>query len=369
MSQASSTYPAPHYPPGAARSPLTEEAPYLVSPHRNQSCRSFTGPLSMKCGIEYDQWMLASVFVRPTDTVLELGGRYGTTSCALAAAMRNSGQLMVVEPDGAALPHLLKNRKQQRCSFAIHRGVVGARPLKFESTFVDGSWLDDGYASSTSLAPKKVPRRKHQGVITIQPTPVATLEQSLGSEKHFNVALVDCEGCIESALTPNLVHQLNLVIWEEDGSSSVNNRRWYRRLVSYGFRLHWRIMDSYDRSQAWSREAVHSAWVRVHPPGMARVVSGLHHIPTCEEYKARFGLSDERLLCADARLEEGSSLARDRAVHPVHFQQALRPGEFNHSCEYRSDAQCPDYRGVHCRQPRSKPCSPAWALDEFSRVS
>ena len=48
----------------------------------------------------------------------------------------------------------------------------------------------------------------------------------------FNVSLVDCEGCIEHDLTPEILHRLNLLLWEEDGPSPINNRRWYRRLTA-----------------------------------------------------------------------------------------------------------------------------------------
>ena len=51
------------------------------------------------CGVEWDMHVLVKNMIKPTDTVLEVGGRYGTTTCALAVQQNNSGALIVVEPD------------------------------------------------------------------------------------------------------------------------------------------------------------------------------------------------------------------------------------------------------------------------------
>ena len=37
--------------------------------------------------------------IQPTDSVLEVGSRYGTTTCEVAVRQNNSGKLISVEPD------------------------------------------------------------------------------------------------------------------------------------------------------------------------------------------------------------------------------------------------------------------------------
>ena len=51
------------------------------------------------CWLEADIWRLIGELVEPEDTVLELGGRYATTTCALAVRLNNSARLVTVEPD------------------------------------------------------------------------------------------------------------------------------------------------------------------------------------------------------------------------------------------------------------------------------
>ena len=148
----------------------------------------------MKCGIEFDEWMMVGALIRQNDTVLELGARYGTTSCSLAAATRNTGHIVSVGPDGQALPFLLQNRLH--CSVAVLHGAVGDRRLKFSR-----SNNPDGYGSSTSLAPER------GGLTTHVPMPtwsVGKLETRFGW--RFDVALIDCEGCIETALSARFAH-------------------------------------------------------------------------------------------------------------------------------------------------------------------
>ena len=78
-------------------------------------CRSFRG--ATECGIEWDEWVLARALISPASHVLELGARYGTSSCVIAKAQGNSGRLVSVEPDGSAQFYLRYNRLRNRCNF------------------------------------------------------------------------------------------------------------------------------------------------------------------------------------------------------------------------------------------------------------
>ena len=37
--------------------------------------------------------------IQPSDSVLEIGSRYGSTTCEVAVRQNNSGRLIAVEPD------------------------------------------------------------------------------------------------------------------------------------------------------------------------------------------------------------------------------------------------------------------------------
>ena len=279
---------------------------------------------------------VARALVQPNDTVLELGARFGTTSCELAAATRNTGFVVSVEPDVDAVPYLLQNRRQQQCAFHILQDVVGQQPVVFWP-----SVFSDGYSSATTPAPERMSPQSTQRKIAAR---AFTQIESLIGGRRFNVALVDCEGCIDFSLSPELLQQLDFLLWEEDGHSVISNRRWYHRLTAYGFLLHWRIHDTFDpRRQAWSRLGVHSAWVK-------RSAASARKMPSCGEYKAKHKLDDDMLHCGNANLVNGSKLARQAGMHAVHFASGLaKPNLFDHTCEYdhlRERPLCRVYRGL-----------------------
>ena len=93
---------------------LDYEGTSIMNPSTKMNpCKTFvgrgengTGPRSnrkgrIRCGIEWDEWVLVEALVSPSHTVLELGARFGTTSCALARATGNSGRVVAVEPDAS----------------------------------------------------------------------------------------------------------------------------------------------------------------------------------------------------------------------------------------------------------------------------
>ena len=82
---------SPILPPNASASVLPEcEAGFRA----HKRCKTFVGMQQPNCGIEWDEWMMVRALVRPHHRVLELGARYGTTSCALARATQNSGRVV-----------------------------------------------------------------------------------------------------------------------------------------------------------------------------------------------------------------------------------------------------------------------------------
>ena len=85
--------PAPSYPLHAIKTPPDCEPNFRVK----QACRTFEG--AFFCGMEWDEWQLVNALVRPEDTVLELGARFGTTSCVLSKLTGNAGRVVAVEPD------------------------------------------------------------------------------------------------------------------------------------------------------------------------------------------------------------------------------------------------------------------------------
>ena len=119
---------------------------------RNRPCKTYRG--ATHCGMEWDEWIMVDALVRPRHTVIEFGGRFGTTSCRLARATANSGAVAVVEPDSSVHKTLLHNRDAHRCSFHVVGGTVSDTVLS-----VATSTAKSAYSTAAVRLPKKGGRR------------------------------------------------------------------------------------------------------------------------------------------------------------------------------------------------------------------
>jgi FkbM family methyltransferase len=64
-------------------------------------------------------------YIDPTLPVVELGGNIGVVACLADKRLRPGTLHVVVEPNAAVLPTLLKNRDRNRCSFHVLPKALG----------------------------------------------------------------------------------------------------------------------------------------------------------------------------------------------------------------------------------------------------
>ena len=228
------------------------------------------------------------------NAVLELGGRFGTTSCVLAQSTGNSGAVVAVEPDPSVHAQLLRNRDAHNCSFHILRGVVGDTPIALSRKY-------GHYATQTRLA---LPGEHSRDVV--RSIDVASVERHLG--RRFDTLLIDCEGCIrylfnDAASEAEMLDGIQLILMEHDtnkaappwrprrassssSSSTTDGERsmyahYFTRLRRHGFRQIWHTQDTSNPRAAWSRTLQHSAWAR------GPLLTPDAGAPTCAEFAAR----------------------------------------------------------------------------------
>ena len=162
--------PAPAYALSAIAVPPSCEPNFRIK----RGCKTFAG--AFFCGMEWDEWQLARALVGPQDVVLELGARFGTTSCVLAKQTGNTGRVVSVEPDASVHDKLLRNRAAHNCSFHVLKGVVGDAPLAMSRRF-------SHYATQTRAAQ---PHERN----TLPSLDVASLERRIGH--RFTTLLIVC---------------------------------------------------------------------------------------------------------------------------------------------------------------------------------
>ena len=280
---------------------------------RSKPCRHFLGRNGSlvgrgrtQCGLEWTEWLLVAALVPSGATVLELGARFGTTSCMLSRKTGNSARSVVaVEPDPTVWSALEQNRRNNRCNFNIIRGSVGVKPMYLE--FLGGDQSKKGLHSGSSYTTHTKEAATRHGAMRATDFPVPRhnyhdIERHIG--RKFDTLLIDCEGCVESFLKDQeeILDGIKLILIEEDRpmsssemQGSSGKRRNANRKVDYGsvhgiFQRHgferiWQVQDtgpSGDRHSAWQRGGL---------------VEGKQ--VTCASYARQMGYGKSDLICLD----------------------------------------------------------------------
>ena len=170
------------------------------------------------------------------------GGRWGTTSCALAQITRNSGRVVTVEPDTEAHAALLHNRAVCRANFHVLRGTIGSRDMT--------ELVRDGYGTRTVAGEGGRERAAPTSKAAIPRLSVRAVEDLVGS--RFDTVLIDCEGCGTSLVGDLVRMDLDTVVVEDDSEppgvrsprGSPYARRLYPRLYQAGLRCIAHVTDS-----------------------------------------------------------------------------------------------------------------------------
>ena len=150
--------------------------------------------------IERWEQLIARDHIIPSDSVLELGGRFGTVSCVINNILDDPTRHIVIEPEDAVIPALLYNRKEHNSFFTVYKNIICSRPKKI---------ICAGHATRAVDC-------TDEGDV---PMPSITLDEII---KHhgfgFTALVADCEGCMEDFVSNHkgLVQQLRLVTYEKD---------------------------------------------------------------------------------------------------------------------------------------------------------
>ena len=225
-------------------------------------CKSFEPPpktVQFICEVESPEHYLVRKYLPHNATVLEFGGRFGTTTCEIASMINNSGRVVVVEPSERVWEILEDNLRRNRCSSTIVKGVVGSEDMKV---------VGDGYGG------RVIPDKSGSGKNSML---MADLEAQTGLK--FDTLLVDCEGCMKrmrDQMDPYIVSgQIRRILLEADmpcsheKSNCMIYEPWFEFLHEHGFHEDVRVNDCWDvhlfdvHSTKWCQSKLnHSVWTR-----------------------------------------------------------------------------------------------------------
>jgi FkbM family methyltransferase len=139
-----------------------------------------------------------AAWVRPQASVLEVGARYGQTSCLLSHVLQpaaTSAKVFSVDADPTIWEALETNLAKHSCNARVVKGVMGTKSMKL---------IENGYGSR--VVPKDHP---HPGL----EIPAHTVD-SLNAT--IDTLAIDCEGCFANFLeeNPSLLDSLTMIMAE-----------------------------------------------------------------------------------------------------------------------------------------------------------
>jgi FkbM family methyltransferase len=172
--------------------------------------------------MEYQEQVLAHKFVPEDATVLELGARYGTVTCAISNKQKHSGKLVCVEPDERVWEALEANIIRNGAKAHIIKGFLSQKPISLTN-------LDNWYGG--------------YGATFVDDTSSRSLSVSLSEVEsryglRFDTLVADCEGFLERFFDENteLFDRLRVIIYEADYPDKCNYTRLETEFQRRGFR-------------------------------------------------------------------------------------------------------------------------------------
>lgn len=192
----------------------------------------------LKGDYESEERDLIRKFVRPTDSVLELGACLGIVSCVTNKLLADNTRHIVVEGNPFCIPAIHRNRRQNNCGFLIENAAASN---EHEVTFyLHPVYVVGGTTQRQTELPVRVPGRS-----------MAELDSRHGP---FSVLIMDIEGAeLEIfAASPEILKRYRLVIVELHawaiGAAGVERCR--EILTSAGLRFRQRA----GITEAWQRD-------------------------------------------------------------------------------------------------------------------
>ena len=140
------------------------------------------------CNVEGDMHMIVNQVLDPEDVVMEVGGRYGTTTCSVATKQNNSGALIVVEPDPKVWAIHEFNKLTHNCASWSVFGVLGDKDMTV--------------LANTSFYNIRTSHNNEDRGVKVRHFNWELVEKM--TELTVDTVIMDCEGCWVDLVKENL---------------------------------------------------------------------------------------------------------------------------------------------------------------------
>ena len=189
------------------------------------------------CWVEEETHEVVRRLITPWDVVLEVGSRYGTTSCEVAAAQNNSGALISVEPDHVVWAAAEFNKMSHNCRGYSVLGALGEKDV-----WVEGYRDEEEMGEQERKSYHKKAMRDGSGggggdMVRIRHFTWDYVEQS--TQLRINTVILDCEGCWLQFIEEHedrIRNQIEKIVLENDHDNITESIMGLEKIKSWGFK-------------------------------------------------------------------------------------------------------------------------------------
>jgi hypothetical protein len=166
---------------------------------------------------EYPEQVMAVMFIKKNDRVLELGGNLGRNSCVIGSLLKNSSNLVVLESDSNIANLLKENRDHNNLLFRIEDSALSKVPL------IQSGW-------NTTPSEIVIP-----GYFRVKTISYAHLKKKYNIK--FNVLVADCEGALYYIFRDDesILDDIDTAIVENDYTDYSHYEEVKERFLAHGF--------------------------------------------------------------------------------------------------------------------------------------
>lgn len=189
---------------------------------------------------EYDEQVMASIFIKPTMRVLEIGGNIGRNSCVISKLLADSSQLTVVESDPISVNKLYDNKKHNKLNFNIIDGAISNKQM------IQHSW-DTKYSDEVPIGWKRINTIRWENV--------------LYRHGPFECLVADCEGALYylNEEDPTFFSNFKLILVENDYHTIEHKEIVDKSLIKQGFQV------VYEKGGGWGccKDFFYQVWKKI----------------------------------------------------------------------------------------------------------
>jgi len=200
---------------------------------------NLTNELIKNQSTELMEQLFLQQYVKPNDSVLQLGANIGTSCILVDKLIDNKKMNVCLEPIKEVYDVLVKNKEYNDCGFIPVLGLLSSeKSVKMNK---HGKDLNGSFVSK-------------DGELDVTSYTLSELESMINSK--FSVLFVDCEGCFIQVLLdfPEILKDLRMIIVEKDRLNELDYSECDEKLIKSEFN----IIESWDKHKG--NNLVYEVW-------------------------------------------------------------------------------------------------------------